>query len=165
MAAEGGAEAKKEEAQRFRRAYRKLITHYRETLLDQYSDGARALDPLREGTPGETRRLLAECLMLVKAVYDRARDRAANLSEASAFPAVSGLGFAWNVCGDYLCYVKVLRLARAEHPGRPSKAVSQGRLLAAMAGRTRRAAANAAVEEPEGRAEDDESVEELSTQC
>ena len=31
--------------------------------------------------------------------------------------------------------------------------------------RTRRAAANAAVEEPEGRAEDDESVEELSTQC
>ena len=70
-----------------------------------------------------------------------------------------GLAFAWNVCGDYVCYLKAQALNREQNAGRPSKAVAVQRLCDAVGAGARRRAA-----EQDGAAEeerDEPSVEEL----
>ena len=145
----------KEQARRWGDEYKALIVQYREILLDGYTPAARGLHSLlAEGD--EIKRLLTECLMLVKAVYDRCEQRANR----------GGLGFAWNVCGDYLCHIKVMARCHASKTSRPAKAVSESHLCLALSSHSRRAAsAEGGGEEGGAEGGAERTVEELSSGC
>lgn len=139
------------------REYKALLASYREQLLSEYSEAARELDEMR-AADGECRRLLCEAAMLAKVVYDRA-DRKMQTGGYPHMSSGSGLAFAWNVAGDYLCHLKAQGVNRST--GRPLKAVDADRLCSAVAARRRAAAAEELLEV----AADETSVELEELSC
>ena len=92
-------------------------------------------------------------------MIDRADKKAYNRADDKG--NISGIGFPWNVCGDYLCYVKAMNANQGT--GRPNKAVSEARLFAALAARNSRRAAIAEAPLDDALDSNEGSLEELSS--
>ena len=100
-----------------------LRAEYKQRLLGRWSDDDREMPPAE---------LRIEASAVYTAIYERARR---NMLDPDNY--ARGLGFAWDVAGEYLCYIKRWRLNQRLHRGHCMRGAGIDVLKSLFSGRRR----------------------------